>query len=283
MKHTWTHDELSADLKAHLEGNRAARLIWCDMQLGPSGSPRPDVYALPKSYSRFHPFAYEVKISRSDFQTDINAGKWQKYYAFASAVVFAVPDGLIKKTELPEGAGLIVRKEKVWRTVRAPRVNPLDNLPCEAWIKLVMDGVHRLAENRRDEGEYFVRQKAMKKALGSEIARLHSDLDGAKLRIRDEIRQHEQRLKYIREQHAREAEAVKAKGGFAEGRWTELCELFGVPPRSHTHVLQQKIREAMRAVDSEDRVADLLGVIGRAEQDLAAAKLRVLVNKEAAA
>lgn len=280
---TWEHDALAADLKSYLEGNKAARLIWCDMQLGPSGSPRPDVYALPKSYSRFQPFAYEVKISRSDFQTDINAGKWQKYYAFASAVVFAVPDGLIKKTELPQGAGLIVRKEKVWRMVKAPRVNPLDNLPREAWIKLVMDGVHRLSETHREEGEYFLRQKAMKKALGEEIARLYQNVDSAKFRIDEEIRQHERRLEYIKSQHEQEAQAAKEKNRYAEGRWVELCEIFGIPPRSHTHVLQQKINATMREVDADERVADLLRVIGGAEQALSSAKRRVVGEKEQAA
>lgn len=40
------HDELAQSLAAHLRGD--ARMIWCDLQLGPSGSPRPDVYTIDK-------------------------------------------------------------------------------------------------------------------------------------------------------------------------------------------------------------------------------------------
>lgn len=34
------HDALAADLAAHLEASKAVT-AWADMQLGPSGSPRP--------------------------------------------------------------------------------------------------------------------------------------------------------------------------------------------------------------------------------------------------
>lgn len=44
-----THDELAADLAAKLRTDR--RMVWTDIQLGPSGSPRPDVYAIFKSFS----------------------------------------------------------------------------------------------------------------------------------------------------------------------------------------------------------------------------------------
>lgn len=40
MSETWKHDDLAADLRKYLEGNKADRMIWCDMQLGPAGSPR---------------------------------------------------------------------------------------------------------------------------------------------------------------------------------------------------------------------------------------------------
>ena len=69
----WGHDELAKDLAQHLACSND-RMIWLDMQLGPSGSPRPDVFTAPKSYSGFKPIAYECKVSVSDFRSDITSG-----------------------------------------------------------------------------------------------------------------------------------------------------------------------------------------------------------------
>ncbi|HEX9768485.1 MAG TPA: MmcB family DNA repair protein [Kiloniellales bacterium] len=80
---------------------------------------RPDVFALRAQISTtaLHPHAYEVKISRADFLADVRAGKWRHYRAIAEAVYFAVPDQLVDPREVPEGAGLIVRKRDHWRRV----------------------------------------------------------------------------------------------------------------------------------------------------------------------
>lgn len=271
----WDHDALAADLKGYLQGNQRERLIWCDMQLGPAGSPRPDVYALPKSYSKFTPVAYECKISRADFQADVNAGKWQKYYAFASAVIFAVPDGLIKTTELPGGAGLIVRKANVWRLAKAPKVNAIDNLHRETWMKLVMDGVARLSETRQPHNSYVIRERAYKKALGEEIAKLAANLETAKWRIENEIREHEKRLEQIRQANEREREQANDRDRIASVEYAKLCDLFGLPHGTSSWGISQAIDRAVKALDADRRVSDLVQVIETAERSLAAAKLRV--------
>lgn len=280
---TWTHDALAEDLKSYLSENKAARMIWCDMQLGPAGSPRPDVYALPKSYSKFLPFAYEVKISRSDFQTDINAGKWQKYYAFASAVVFAVPDGLIKTTELPDGAGLYVRKAATWRMAKAPKINHLDNLPRDAWMKLVMDGLERVSKERRSHNEYLLRERAFKQALGDEIASLVRDRETAAWRVQNEINEHKKRLEQIAQQNVRERERANEREAFAAVEFKRLCDLFGLPHGSPTYVVSRAISEAVLKLDADERVQDLMRVIEGAERSLAAAKLRVSEQGRSAA
>jgi hypothetical protein len=107
------------------------------------------VYALPHSYSKFCPVVYEIKVSVSDFRADVTAGKFTKYFKYASAVVFAVPEGMLKKTDIPEGCGLMIRKESGWHTLKGPTIRPLDNIPRDAWIKLVMDGVRREGERTR--------------------------------------------------------------------------------------------------------------------------------------
>lgn len=271
----WEHDALAADLKAHLRGNERERLIWCDMQLGPSGSPRPDVYSLPRSYSKFTPYAYEVKISRADYQSDINAGKWQKYYAFASAVVFAVPDGLIKTTELPGGAGLIVRKANIWRMARAPRVDALDNLPRETWMKLVMDGLGRLQEVRQPHNAYVLKERAYKKALGEEIAQLARQRDSAAWAIRNEIEQHQKSLVGIKERNRAEIARANERDQFAATEFNKLCDIFGLPHGSPTYSISSAIQKSIAALDADTRVRDLVQVIDSAQRSLDAAKQRV--------
>ncbi|MGN6772650.1 MAG: hypothetical protein ACTHJQ_22790 [Rhizobiaceae bacterium] len=280
----WKHDDLAADLAAYLRGNDRDRLVWCDMQLGPAGSPRPDVYVIGKSYSKFTPFAYECKISRSDFFADANVGKWQKYYAFASAVVFAVPDGLVKSTELPDGAGLIVRKDAVWRMARAPRVNVLDNLPRTAWMKLVMDGLHRVERgSRKAESEYLMRERAFKKALGDEIAKLMSDRDTMKWRIENEISEHKKRLELIGEQNRRERARANEKDEIASREYDHLCDLLGLPRGTNTWQISGAIERAIRALDADQRILDLVAVIDAAQNSLAQAKLRVSARQSAEA
>jgi len=279
----WDHDALAADLKAYLAGNQRERLIWCDMQLGPAGSPRPDVYALPKSYSKFTPIAYEVKISRADFQADVNAGKWQKYYAFASAVVFAVPDGLIKTTELPGGAGLITRKANVWRLARAPKVNALDNLPRDTWMKLVMDGVSRLEASRPSLNTYVMRERAYKAALGDEIAELAANRDTAKWRIEQEIAEHKKRLDAIQEQNRAAQQRANERDRIASAEFEKLCDLFKLPHGTPAWQISNAIARAVESLEADNRVRDLVQVIERAQSDLAAAKLRVTSGSREAA
>lgn len=57
----WAHDDLAHDLASYLRG-MTDRRVWVDMQLGPSGSPRPDVYTIPCSFTRFTPLAYEDSL-----------------------------------------------------------------------------------------------------------------------------------------------------------------------------------------------------------------------------
>lgn len=84
------HNDLMHALAANLRGN-SDRMVWEDMQLGPSGSPRPDVYTIMKSYTSPLPTAYECKVSVADFRGDVVSGKWQAYLRFAGAVVFVSP------------------------------------------------------------------------------------------------------------------------------------------------------------------------------------------------
>jgi len=56
----------------------------------------------------FETIAYEVKVSRSDFQRDIKQPLKQRHgRLYASQFYFATPPGLLKPEEMPDWAGLI--------------------------------------------------------------------------------------------------------------------------------------------------------------------------------
>ena len=67
-----------------------------------AGGHRIDLFVICKSGIDI---AYEIKVSRSDFNGD---NKWQEYLKYCNEFYFATPLGIIKKDELPAEAGLIV-------------------------------------------------------------------------------------------------------------------------------------------------------------------------------
>ena len=233
----WGHDQLANDLAEHLAKN-TDRIIWTDMQLGPAGSPRPDVFSIPKSYSNFKPLAYECKISVSDFRSDITKGKWQSYLKFASGVIFAVPKGLINKDDVPKGCGLIVRSESGWRMVKGPTLTPIANdLPKDFWIKLVIDGVDRSRrEQRYRHGIEHRTQQDISKKYGDDLAMALSRRDQAQSKLNyqtEEIRKKLGAIDVIR--HAeRQKEMLEADKQDLEKLHHDLCECLGLPAGSST-------------------------------------------------
>lgn len=132
-----THDQLQESLAAHLRGS-TERLVWTNTQLGPVGSPRPDVFTVNTSFSKPRTDAYEVKFSRADLLRDVTSGKWQSYRKFANCVWFAFEHGLVQTDLIPRECGIITHRDGAWRSARKPVAQVLDTLPREAWLKLVM-------------------------------------------------------------------------------------------------------------------------------------------------
>lgn len=180
----WGHDELMRDLVCHMRTN-SSRMVWCDIPMGSAGSCRPDVFTMMKSFTNPLPTTYEIKVSRADFLSDITSGKYQKYFKFSGAVLFAVPNGLIKKSELPDGCGLIVRHDSSWRTVRRPTQNRV-NIPWEIMQKLLLDGVDRISKDReiypRKSSSWDLSKEARTK-LGDDICRMLKDTEAAESRL----------------------------------------------------------------------------------------------------
>lgn len=227
----WGHDELAYDLAKHLSAAQD-RMIWVDMQIGPSGSPRPDVYTAPKSYSKFRPISYECKISRTDFMSDMHNGKWQSYLKFSSGVVFAAPLGLIDKKELPKGCGLIVRSETGWRVAKAPTLELVRDFPQESWIKLLIDGVDRSFRENADR--YYSQNRhysEIEKKYGHDISKALADRDQAQRSF--EIQSQE----FIRQGHdltqlknlQRIKSQLKQEKNDLEYQRREFCSILGLP------------------------------------------------------
>jgi len=111
---SWRHNELAEDL-ANIKGTN-----FLDVPLGSVWLERPqraDVVEVKPSYTRFCVSIYEIKVSRADFHSDIRTEKWKGYLEHCHRFYFTLPSGLVKKREVPEGAGLIVRGETGWSTL----------------------------------------------------------------------------------------------------------------------------------------------------------------------
>lgn len=277
---TWSHDALGRDLVGHLRQNTEI-LAWEDMQLGPSGSARPDVYVIPKSFANFRPLVYEIKVSVSDFRSDVTSGKWQKYLDYACGVIFAVPAGLIGKDDVPAGCGLIVRHENVWRTVKKPTLTRLDNMPRDAWIKLLIDGTRREAERER----IHVRQRAagswsaeqqLRKRHGSQVANLVARAMRSAERVEEQIKQNEQHAEKLR-QDRNNADQIRREEAARERKYLDadlrnLASVLGLAPDCSQEDLGSAVRDAVRRLASDAevcRLRRLLDQVLRAAKDAA--------------
>lgn len=228
---TWGHDELANDLASHLRGNTDS-VVWTDMQLGPAGSPRPDVYAIQKTYTKLAATAFEVKVSAADLQRDLNAGKWSSYAKYATTVVFALPAHLAGKAELiPSTCGIIVRSDAGWRYRRRGVHQPKETLPRDAWLKLIIDGIGRAAAERvrsRPLGPW-VAERAQARKLGEEAAAILARMRAAPGEIEREIAQHQEALESMRNRHQLQRENERVS---LERRERQVGELVGILSRS---------------------------------------------------
>lgn len=207
----WSHDRLASDLAQHLCSPH--RMIWLDMQLGPAGSPRPDVYAIDKSFAHTRAISYEIKVSVPDFRSDVTAGKWQSYLEFSSGVVFCVPAGLITREDIPAGTGLMVRGEQGWRSMRAPtlKVCDIDWVVCR---KLLIDGIDRMVKpTPRAERTHYGAMAKIAKRWGAKTAEILSDLDAARRNLdhwKEQAEEHRKRIGDIDEKIRSSADAMCA-------------------------------------------------------------------------
>ncbi|KWH34185.1 hypothetical protein WL99_06210 [Burkholderia cepacia] len=262
---TWAHDDLAKDLAAHLRG-ASDRLVWTDMQLGPAGSPRPDVYTVPCSFARFQPVAYECKISVADFRRDVTAGKWTSYLRFAAGVIFAAPAGLLKKEDIPAGCGLIVRGPDGWRSLKGPTLKNMENLPRDAWIKLIIDGMARLADQNHEQlraglcNEWTL-EKKLRARLGDVVAdavrdQLHAErrLKTATERLENLAEEAENERRLILDRAKEHAQRDAAQ---VDGARLELARALGLPASAGAWEIASACKQAARRLSTDPEIRRL--------------------------
>lgn len=132
---TRDHTFYVESLAEHERRRTQPRAVFTEFTLGPTGQRRrahpgrADVASLRISWRHREFNIFEVKASRSDFLSDIRSDKWRKYLKYCTRFYFAVPEGIVKSTELADEAGLVIYKAEKdsWFTVRHPkRQNPED-------------------------------------------------------------------------------------------------------------------------------------------------------------
>jgi hypothetical protein len=247
-----THDDLARSLADHLKA--PDRMVWCDLQLGPSGSVRPDVYTMMKSYVRPAPMAYEVKVSDNDFLRDVTAGKWHSYLRYAQGVVFAVQEGLVERDDVPTHCGLMIFRNEKWSTIKRPVLQHVA-IPEEAWIKLLIDGVHREGPHYRariwNESNTI---GCIGKQYGQRIAEILKNVAAAEARISDA----EYRAKRIIDDATREAESQRK---MIESSRQELCDALGMPSTASVYELRNavtRVRKTAAENPAARRLEDLV-------------------------
>ncbi len=271
----WRHDDLARDLAGHLV-RRTGRRAFLDMQLGPAGSPRPDVFTICHSYQNPEPISYECKVSRSDLMRDTASGKWTKYLKFSTGVVFAIPKGLASKDEIPRTAGLIVRSEKAWRMARRPIFDPV-KMPQFALFKIAFDS-SRAEFGRvpvpRDASTWRIAERVRKK-LGDEIADMIVGTEAARKRVEGL----ELVAKTMRENEARAREISRAQEAARRERDREgvsraqrdLSLILGLGGSAGMHEIRAAMNELRRRISENAEVRHLRGLIDSINQRIAEA------------
>jgi len=181
--------EFNQSLADHLRA--AGWAVYTEIPLGavttgPSVG-RADVLALKKSY-HVRAVIYECKVSRGDFQGDVNRGKYERYFESAHQVYFATPAGMVKKEEVPSNCGLITRTaDKGWHTIKGAAVRQFE-LPRNMLLACLFREqeekvtVRRLRERLDLRENVELRDRA--KGIGYEVRRRLAGVDEEWVQVR---------------------------------------------------------------------------------------------------
>lgn len=149
------HHDLGGRLAAHLR--KAGRITWENVEFRNRVKVpeidyerwqcvRPDVFSIFPSLNLkgANPCVHEVKVSRSDFLSDIaKPEKREAYAAMSEAVYYVAPEGMIAPNEIPAGFGLLVeRKEGEFVLLKRPRKRKVELQPQHYLNMIVKPGTY---------------------------------------------------------------------------------------------------------------------------------------------
>lgn len=180
---TWKHDDLAEDLAVAKGGIPFLNVCLGSTWDNRSRTPRSDLVVCLPSYNRFAISIYEVKVSRSDFLSDIRSGKWRSYLPNCHRFYFATLSDVCQKSDIPDDAGWLVRGPKGWSTRKAsPKFD--NKIEHNVLLSLIFARQRRSAREKRLDDvqdiqsrsycrtDYFGRLKAAR-VLGNEFGKLH--------------------------------------------------------------------------------------------------------------
>lgn len=171
----WKNErELQYDLADYLR--QCEFMTFTEVQIPSCEYGRVDVIAVkPRMYATKDLRAYEVKLTKQVFDKDIKENKWRKYMNVFHRVYFAAPAGVLKKSDIPDEAGFIIRNENGWHVVKAPKFNNPEKLDVNSILALLYHGYEESKVARRLRDRIIAEENAplykQAQKIGWELAR----------------------------------------------------------------------------------------------------------------
>lgn len=274
----YDHDGLAADLtRTRWEsGDIAAQ----EVSLGPFGSGgAADVVSIRPSWSKPRPTIYEVKVSRSDFLSDIRSDKWERYVPYSKRLYFATPKDLVDKGEVPKGAGLMYRNENGWYSVKASRLHHRDdererqNVVAMALLLSLKPSPWEVPHpDRKERLRLLSEGRRSSKAYGEKLARKLSRLE--------ELEEQADRT-----EEAKETLRVALESDHLLARIDKLAEKAAEELREGPYGAYNRVLERVHEVMPIDEAFDpmsLAGHVSRRMEELKELRRRVDESEDAA-
>lgn len=141
-----------------------------------------DALAIKRSWAQPRIIGYEIKVSRSDFNSD---DKWPGYLQYCHHFSFVCPKGLIKPEELPEDVGLIYYdpEKETLNTRRKAAFRDIAMNPDLLWYIIICrldNDRHPFFSSDREYYEEWVADKIKRRRLGYSVGtKLEHELEKA--------------------------------------------------------------------------------------------------------
>lgn len=201
------------DITNALKAKHMAKDIFAaQVKIGPAGSKIMDAVAVKKTWSPRTIIGYEIKVSRADFLSD---QKHPHYMKNCNIFYFVAPKGIIEKSEIPEGAGLMICNENgtLWTSKKAPyRDEPIS---VDVLLHIMFWKFDRFL-GYRTKAETLEDYKASRElaSLGKDITRKISNLEENTQRYKDYYEKYRMRYREVLEecQKLKEEKGTLVKG-----------------------------------------------------------------------